>query len=53
MEEDVKFNDKQYELDSDEDMEAAEERILRTAKQLNRQRNARSKSKAKKRKEKN
>jgi hypothetical protein len=41
---------KSYALESDEDMEQEEARIMRTAKTLNRQRDARSKSKLKKRK---
>jgi hypothetical protein len=35
----------EYEVDSDEDMEQEERRVMRTAKQLNKTRNARSKSK--------
>ena len=37
----------EYAVDSDEDMEDEERRIIATARQLNKQRQARSKSKAK------
>lgn len=40
---------KSYALESDEDMEQEERRIMQTAKTLNKQRDARSKSKLKKR----